>query len=201
MRKNYRSTQEILTWATALLAGRSVDELADTATAESLIGYRSALRGSGPVVSSHADDDSETDALVHQCRRWIDEGVSPSEIGIAARCKEAGDAALTGLKAAGIPARRLRAEAAASREAVSVGTMHAFKGLEFRCVAVIGVHDGALPFHRAVTPPELDRLQHEADLLAERCLLFVACTRARDSLYVSWAGEPSPFLAEAGVRG
>lgn len=28
----------------------------------------------------------------------------------------------------------------------------------------------------------------------ERCLLFVACTRARERLQVSWHGEPSPFL-------
>ena len=46
------------------------------------------------------------------------------------------------------------------------GTMHGFKGLEYRCVAVIGVHDGALPFPKAVTPSGIDRLQHEADLLA-----------------------------------
>nr|WP_251052856.1 MULTISPECIES: 3'-5' exonuclease [unclassified Streptomyces] len=77
--------------------------------------------------------------------------------------------------------------------------MHAFKGLEFRCVAVIGVGAEALPYPKAVTPLEVDRLQHTVDLLAERCLLFVACTRARDDLYVSWTGEPSAFLVEAGV--
>ncbi|MFC7471334.1 3'-5' exonuclease [Actinomadura keratinilytica] len=82
---------------------------------------------------------------------------------------------------------------------MNVGTMHSFKGLEYRCVAVVGVHDGAVPFPKAVTPVDVDRLQHEADLLAERCLLFVACTRARDGLYVSWAGEPSPFLSTTGV--
>lgn len=27
-----------------------------------------------------------------------------------------------------------------------------------------------------------------------RCLLFVACTRARDHLCVSYSGSPSPFL-------
>jgi superfamily I DNA/RNA helicase len=43
----------------------------------------------------------------------------------------------------------------------------------------------------------VDYLLHEADLIAERCLLFVACTWARDGLYVSWSGEPSPFLVEA----
>lgn len=77
--------------------------------------------------------------------------------------------------------------------------MHSFKGLEFRCVAVIGADDGAVPFAKAVTPAELDTKQYETDMMSERCLLFVACTRARDSLYVSWSGEPSPFLVEAGV--
>lgn len=76
--------------------------------------------------------------------------------------------------------------------------MHSFKGLEFRCVAVIGVHDLAPPNPSALTPPDVDRLQHGADLMAERCLLFVACTRARDGLYVSWHGRPSVFLSESG---
>ena len=32
------------------------------------------------------------------------------------------------------------------------------------------------------------------DVQRERCLLFVACTRARNHLYVSYSGSPSPFL-------
>jgi superfamily I DNA/RNA helicase len=95
----------------------------------------------------------------------------------------------------------LRAGDAAAEDGttVRIGTMHSFKGLEFRCVAVIGVNEDALPYPKAVTPPELDAKQHETDMLSERCLLFVACTRARDSLYVSWSGKPSLFLVEAGV--
>ena len=61
-------------------------------------------------------------------------------------------------------------------------------------LAVVGATVGAFPFAVAVTPAAVDRLQHEADLMAERCLLFVACTRARESLYVSYSGEPSPFI-------
>jgi superfamily I DNA/RNA helicase len=50
-----------------------------------------------------------------------------------------------------------------------------------------------------VTPAEVDPLQHDTDLMSERCLLFVACTRARERVFVSWAGKPSEFLVEAGV--
>jgi superfamily I DNA/RNA helicase len=32
------------------------------------------------------------------------------------------------------------------------------------------------------------------DAQRERCLLFVACTRAREDLAASWHGRPSPFL-------
>ncbi|GIG69783.1 hypothetical protein [Phytomonospora endophytica] len=56
-----------------------------------------------------------------------------------------------------------------------------------------------MPFPKAITDAEVDRLQHETDLMTERCLLFVACTRARERLHVSWADTPSRFLVEAGV--
>ena len=72
--------------------------------------------------------------------------------------------------------------------------MHAMKGLEFQAVAVIGVEQGVVPDPAAVTPDDEDPPAHAQDLQRERCVLFVACTRARDHLYVSGAGEPSLFL-------
>jgi superfamily I DNA/RNA helicase len=77
---------------------------------------------------------------------------------------------------------------------VQVGTMHKMKGLEFRCVAVVGADEASLPSARAITPEEEDPKAHAQDVQKERCLLFVACTRARDNLYVSYASSPSPFL-------
>lgn len=71
--------------------------------------------------------------------------------------------------------------------------MHGMKGLEFQAVAVIGVEDGIVPAP-AVTAADVDQLAHDQDVLRERCVLFVACTRARDHLYVSYTGKPSPFL-------
>ncbi len=40
-----------------------------------------------------------------------------------------------------------------------------------------------------------DPADREAVLARERQLLYVAMTRARDLLRVTWAGAPSPFLA------
>ncbi|GGP42176.1 hypothetical protein GCM10010185_11900 [Saccharothrix coeruleofusca] len=43
-------------------------------------------------------------------------------------------------------------------------------------------------------PAEEDAVAHEHDVLRERCLLFVAATRARDALRVSYVDRASPFL-------
>ncbi|MFG3252702.1 hypothetical protein [Streptomyces sp. NPDC048172] len=47
-----------------------------------------------------------------------------------------------------------------------------------------------------MTDVSVDPQQHKEDVLTELSLLFVACTRAREALHVSWHGPPSPFLAE-----
>ncbi|MGW0419137.1 UvrD-helicase domain-containing protein [Streptomyces sp. NPDC003015] len=52
---------------------------------------------------------------------------------------------------------------------------------------------GAAP-RSAVTAEETDPQQHREDVLGELSLLFVACTRAREALRVSWHGQRSPFL-------
>lgn len=83
-------------------------------------------------------------------------------------------------------------------DGVRLATMHAMKGLEFRCVAVLGATASAVPFTREVTPASVDALQHDSDPLRERCLLFVACTRAREALAVSWSGAASPFVPSVG---
>ncbi|MEU2156262.1 hypothetical protein ABZ532_14795 [Streptomyces sp. NPDC019396] len=85
LRKNYRSTQEILVWATGLLLGRPYTELADRGRHYTLIGYSSALDGCGPLVHAAETEEAELDALVEQVREWADGGAAYWEIGICAR--------------------------------------------------------------------------------------------------------------------
>jgi superfamily I DNA/RNA helicase len=79
--------------------------------------------------------------------------------------------------------------------AASIGTMHLSKGLEFRAVAVIGCDDEVLPLQERV-----ENVGDEADLQevydTERHLPYVACTRARDALWVSGVEPASEFLAD-----
>ncbi len=198
LRINYRSTHEIAAWATALLAGEAVDDLDG---GDDLLGdYRSAFHGSRPVTSGHSTRTAELDALVGQVAQWLTDSAIPAdEIGVAVRFVQFGRDVAAALARAGIPAA-VMGSSAGPEHGVRIGTMHRLKGLEFRCVAVVGVSEGTVPMRNAITPVEVDPQQHREDLLGELSLLFVACTRAREALYVSWHGEPSRFLRRPGLR-
>lgn len=77
---------------------------------------------------------------------------------------------------------------------VSLMTMHGSKGLEFDVVFVPDVNEGVVPYQKAV---------EEGSLEEERRLMYVAMTRARDHLHLSYTrqrfhkeAEPSRFLNE-----
>ncbi|GHB15802.1 DNA helicase [Streptomyces viridiviolaceus] len=193
LRINYRSTEEILAWSAGILSPVSVDDLGGEGM-DTLAGYRSLLHGRRPQVEGHGSEHAEVAALVERVQGWIAQGISPSEIGVCARFNVLLDKAYDKLTTAGVPVARVKDNPGAGVDGVRLATMHAMKGLEFRCVAVLGVTAGAVPFGREVTPAAVDALQHESDLLRERCLLFVACTRAREALAVSWSGAVSPFV-------
>jgi superfamily I DNA/RNA helicase len=83
-------------------------------------------------------------------------------------------------------------------DAVTLLTLHAAKGLEYRAVFLAGCERDLLPLWL----PGRDR---GPDLAEERRLLFVGMTRARTHLYLTWAAHrrrhgaagdtgPSPFL-------
>ncbi|MGN9893390.1 UvrD-helicase domain-containing protein [Micromonospora sp. L31] len=196
LRINYRSTEEILTWSTGVLVGSRVEDLGGEGE-DSLTGYRSLLHGKRPQTVGYPTAQAEVAALVKRVGEWLEQGVQPSEVAVCARFNTVLSSVYDELTGAGIPAVRVRDQPGADVDGVRLATMHAMKGLEFRCVAVVGATAKAVPFAKEVTPSEVDQLQHDSDMLRERCLLFVASTRAREALHVSWSGTPSPFLSFA----
>jgi superfamily I DNA/RNA helicase len=77
---------------------------------------------------------------------------------------------------------------------VHVGTMHRFKGLEYRRMIIAGVSEGLLPARRVMAHERNDALRFRREIQQARSLLFVASTRARDSIVISWHGRKSRFL-------
>ncbi|WP_277681611.1 UvrD-helicase domain-containing protein [Saccharomonospora azurea] len=194
LRINYRSTAEILSWSVGVLAHTNVENLGGDGD-DTLIGYRSLLRGTRPVIGGYVSEQDEIAALSEHVQAWLRQGVRADEIAVCTRFNVLLDKVRDRLAAEGIPAVKVKDRPGAHVDGVRLASMHAMKGLEFRCVAVVGVTAGAVPFTRDVTPVEVDSVAHAGDLLKERCLLFVACTRARERLVVSWSGESSPFLS------
>lgn len=77
----------------------------------------------------------------------------------------------------------------------SVCTMHLAKGLEFRAVVVMACDDEVIP-----SQARIEQVTDESDLeevyATERHLLYVACTRARDHLWISGITPVSEFLGD-----
>ena len=73
---------------------------------------------------------------------------------------------------------RSRAQHAPTGQGVTLSTLHAAKGLEWDAVAIIGVHEGSLPFVLATAPEAVAE---------ERRLFYVGVTRAREHLRLSWS--------------
>lgn len=68
-----------------------------------------------------------------------------------------------------------------SKKAVTLMTMHAAKGLEFKKVFIVGMEEGLFPHSRTLLDP------HELE--EERRLCYVAITRAKEKLYLTYAAQ------------
>jgi len=96
----------------------------------------------------------------------------------------------------GIPAGELGGQRRRDAEGVRVGTMYRFKGLEFQRVFLAGISAGQVPHQRIEGVRRTDPDEYRRERLWARSMLFVAATRARDELVISWNGRPSDFLPD-----
>lgn len=87
--------------------------------------------------------------------------------------------------------RALGAHAVKAGEPV-VLTMHRAKGTEFAKVLLFGVSEGSVPI--GLSEYDFDEAEYADALLRERSLLYVAASRARDELVVTYSGSPSSLL-------
>ena len=70
-------------------------------------------------------------------------------------------------------------QAQAGQDAVQLMTVHSAKGLEFDCVFITGLEEGLFPHENSASDPD--------GLEEERRLMYVAITRARKRLYLSFS--------------
>lgn len=194
LRINYRTSAEILHWSLGVLGDIAIADLDDGL--DSLTGYRSALHGEPPTLAGAASPAEEVRALAATLDEWHADGVAREDMAVVARTNWIARRVRCELADHGIRTADLH-DTSVDTDAVRVGTMHSMKGLEFRCVAVVGAGKDNLPLPQAVTPADEDPVRHALDVQQERCLLFVACTRARERLRISWSGARSDLVPPA----
>lgn len=193
LRINYRTTHEILRFGLQVLGDADFDDLDGQSDDQDFAGYHSFLHGPEPVIDGERSAQAEHAALADQVASWVMGGVPEEEIAVCARTAPALEGADRALRAAGVLTCALGTDEPVG-DGVRLGTMHRLKGLEFRCVAIIDCDDDSMPAHWDLTPANEDPVQRDHDLQRERCLLYVAATRAREGLWIGWSGKPSRFL-------
>jgi hypothetical protein len=180
LRVNYRTSAEIRHFSDALLPAKLAEVDGEEETRQTI----SILRGPEPEIADGESVEDEIAALA----RWLGglraRDIEPGQIAIFGRTRQVvRERAEPALAQTGLAGRWLSPDSDLSTEAVAIGTMHAAKGLEFRAVALVGCDAEHVPLSAALARADSDdarRLVEER----ERHLLYVGCTRARESLLI-----------------
>ncbi len=190
---NYRTTEEIRRFAFALLNGISFDDLDEDVD----LGDRcqSLTHGAKPVIKNFKDASGEFDFIVQEIKKLQANGIALTDICIVARTKKLVEDYIAQLTRAGIRSYAIKRNKSDDRsfEGLRVATMHRVKGLEFKYVFVAAVNNRIVPLPSAVN--RTDAVSEAESITAEKCLLYVAMTRAQKGAYITSYGRPSEFIS------
>lgn len=139
---NYRTTAQILHWATGVLAGGTYVDLDEDD--ESTSGYRSARRGPKVITHRAASQVDEMQFAADTVQHWVSDGSAGETVAILVRDRSQRERLATALHERGVTVR------AVDREAVGPGaplimTMHRAKGTEFSQVLLYGLSSRSIP--------------------------------------------------------
>ena len=191
--RNYRTTRQNLDVAFGILDPGTYEDMEGQAEEHHYVSPRS---GPEPLLLHASDRADELSKAAELLTVWLEqdrdsEDSAPESIAVLVRDRYQRDAVVNGLAQHGIEVRAVDREAAGRGRPV-VMTMHRAKGLEFRKVLLFDVSKNAIP--RSLRDQQYSEADGDDALLRERSLLYVAATRARDQLAISWSGEASPLI-------
>lgn len=189
---NYRTTQENLRWATSVLDGGDYVDL--EAEPDSTDRYRSARSGPTPVIHPCDSLTEELDFTAETIRRWVEEDQASGRttpVAVLVRDARRRDMVARGLEEREVPIRAVDREPVQGDGAV-VMTMHRAKGTEFARVVLFEVSEASMG--AGLHSHDYSEADEADAMLRERSLLYVAASRARDELVVTWAGQASSLF-------
>lgn len=189
---NYRTTEEIRKSAFALLKGISFDDLDDKFD----LGDRcqSLTHGEKPVIRNFESAGDELTFLLEEIGKLRENGVALTDICVVARTKKLVDDYVALFTRAGIKSYVIKRNKVEDRsfDGLRVATMHRVKGLEFKYVFIVATNNRIIPLASAIN--RTDSVSEEESIISEKCLLYVAMTRAQKGVYVTSYGRKSEFL-------
>ena len=186
---NYRTTAQNLRWAMSVLDGADYSDLAGEE--EDHTGYRSARSGPPVKMVECSSQSSELDEAAAALRSWVESGDSAETLAVLVKDRYQQERVVNGLAERGVKAQSVDSGVIKPGQP-AVMTMHRSKGTEFGKVILFGVRDGSIP--AALRDLDYDESAKADGYLRERSLLYVAATRARDLLLVTWSGKRSPLV-------
>lgn len=193
LRINYRTTEEIRRFADRILTtGDDLDGAKGTRN-ETL----STRAGVAPTAIAFSSPAEQYDYIAEHVNECVERGVAPNEIAVFARTKAQLEKAALRLHHWEVPTYVLRQNGGRAPEnAVQLVTMHRAKGLEFKMAVVIDASKDSIPnrYLMNLSGDDQDRTEFRE---RERQLLYVALTRARDEVLVTWVGDACEFLQPA----
>lgn len=200
LKKNYRNTREILEAAYGLIKEYEFADVDEdnigTPTAPDL----SSRHGEKPLIVKCVSEEQEEAFVVAAIREMLEaiashddaeEHEHESELPICVIGFNSYDRSRLerALEREGIPTKVLKEDIAWDGNDIKISTLESAKGHEFHAVFIVGVHQGTIPHQRVA----------EKDWHREAARLYVAMTRARDRLFITYSaskeGRPSVFLA------
>lgn len=189
---NYRTTEEIRKQALLLLKGISFDDLDKGFDLGDKC--QSLTHGEKPIVENFGNANDEFDFLLREVKKLKDNGVSLTDICVVARTKKLVDDYIALFTKAGIRSYAIKRNKADDRsfDGLRVATMHRVKGLEFKYVFIAAVNNRIIPLSSAIN--KADTVSEEESITSEKCLLYVAMTRAQKGVYITSYGRKSEFL-------
>ncbi len=192
LRINYRTSHQIRSQADLLL-GNFVEDM--DGNKESRTTAQSVFNGPIPIIKTYDSEVDEIEGVSEWLAALIADEVAPAEIAVFVRSHAELERGHLAIEQAGQEACELDENLITKSGYITLATMHLAKGLEFKAVAVMACDQDIIP--------NQERIEEVADMAqigevteTERRLLYVACTRARDQLMISAAGEPSEFIQD-----
>jgi superfamily I DNA/RNA helicase len=190
LRKNYRNTRQILHAARLLLEGYDIAELDDDDVKTRIDVDLPAREGGQPEIIRFDTVEEEVRWVASEIERVRreDAGVLGSGVAVLSASKRHREAVDERLRSRGIQTAAIRQDVVASSLPVKISTIESAKGHEFSVVFLVGMNEGVIPSGGETTP----------ELLRDARRFYVALTRARDRVVLTWnrqgSAKASPFL-------